>query len=149
MARSPDHQVVFRDYPIWIWLIGVMTLAVTAGVIEKAWERILFSLAGIVIIAFASILTVSVNRRQNTLSLHYRSLFRASTRAYPLSEIGLVRVAEDREGERMYRVELILFSGDVVPLRGYYTAGKGHHERRALRLRAATGVRSEITTLIA
>src|SRR5207247_2049787 len=79
------------------------------------------------------------------LNLRYRSLIRGSTKAYPLNEISLVNVAQDWEGERMYRLELILWSGQVVPLRTFYSVGKGHHERRARRLRSELRVGGEVS----
>ena len=72
MAMSSDEQVVFKDYPLWLWLPGVVTLALAAGIPEKAWERLLLALMGVVLIAFASILTVTVDHRRGTLNLHYR-----------------------------------------------------------------------------
>jgi len=144
MPICSNEQVVFKDYPLWFWLPGVVTLAFAAGIAEKAWERLLLALMGVVLIAFASILTVTVDHRGGTLNLHYRSLFRVSTKAYPLSEICFVNVAEDSEGERMYRVELILRSGQVVPLRNGYSVGKARKERRAQRLQFMLRVGSEV-----
>ena len=141
---SSNEQVVFKDYPLWLWLPGALTLVLAPGIAEKAWERLVLALMGIVLIAFASILTVTVDHGRGTLNLHYRSLFRVSTRAYPFSEICFVNVAEDSEGERMYRVELILRSGQIVPLRNAYSVGKARKERRAQRLRSVLRVGSEV-----
>ena len=141
MTSWSDEQVVFKDYPLWLWLTGVVALALSAGplgavIVEHSWERLLIALIGVALIGFASILTVTVDRRQETLNLHYRSLFRDSTTAYPFSEICFVDVVEDSEGERMYRVELILRSGQAVPLRYGYTGGKARKDRLAQRLRS-------------
>ena len=144
MATSSNEQVVFRDYPLLFWLFGVAFALAGAAVGEKVPEVLLLALVGVVLIAFASILTVTVDHRRGTLNLHYRSLFRVSTKACPLSEICFVNVAEDREGERMYRVELILRSGEVVPLRQGYEVGKAHYERQAQRLRSVLRVGSEV-----
>lgn len=142
MAVNPHEQVVFRDYPEMSWLFGLITLAAgtIAGIAERNWDYHLFTLIGIVIIALGPILTVTVDHRRGMLILRYRSLFRVLTKAYPLSEICFVNVAEDREGERMYRLELILRSGQTVPLRSWYSVGKGHYERRARRLQSALRV---------
>ena len=95
-------------------------------------------------IAFASILTVTVDYDQGNLNLHYRSLFRLSTKVFQLSEVCLVEVVEDNERERMYRIELILQSGEVVPLRGFYSVGKRRKKRRAKRILTAIQVGSRI-----
>jgi hypothetical protein len=132
-----SEQVVFREYPILLWLFGIMGIVVAAFVAQTVWELLLLEPLGVAMVGFASILTVSVENKRGTLSLRYRSLFRMSTKVYPLNEISFVNVAQDREGERMYRLELILQSGEVVPLRWGYIVGKKHQERRAQRLRSA------------
>src|SRR5262249_27165231 len=69
---------------------------------EKMSELLLFSLAGLAIIGFASILTITVDTRLQTLHLRYWSPLRVSTKVYPLNEIGFVNVVEDNEKERMF-----------------------------------------------
>jgi hypothetical protein len=126
--------VVFSEYPLLFWGMTLPVFFVAAFVPDV---RVVFVLVGIAAIAFASILTVRVDYARQTLSLHYRSPIRASKKEYQLSEIVFVKVAEDREGEGMYRIELILQSGEVVPLRSGYTTGKTDKERRAQRIRSA------------
>ena len=143
MQRSSEGDVVLREYPLWIWLPGLVTIAVTSMLPLDFWERVLFQLVGVALVACPSVLTIGVQRRQQTLTLHYRSLIAHSTRMYRFDEIVFIRVAEDREGERMYRVELALRSGRVVPLQYGYSAGRARKERRAQRLREALGVGGE------
>src|SRR5437660_3227367 len=133
---SSTEQVVFRHYPLGPWLFGMVTLTAT-GIAVRGWELLLFVPIGVALIGFACILTVTVDRARGTLNLHYRSPFRASTKTYPVSEICFVNVVEDSEGEGMYRLELGLWSGQVVPLRSWYSGGKASNERRAQRLRSA------------
>jgi hypothetical protein len=74
--RLDYEEVVFRDYPLGPWLIGVIAIA-AATVVEitlKAWDVLLFALVGVLVIAFASILTVTVDRKRGTLNLHYSRL---------------------------------------------------------------------------
>ena len=132
-----NEQVVFREYPVLLWLFGIMGIVVGAFVAQTVWELLLLEPMGVAMVGFASILTVTVDHARGTLSLGYRSLFRTSTKVYPLNEICFVNVAQDREGERMYRLELTLQSGEVVPLRWGYIAGKKYQERRAQRLQSA------------
>lgn len=35
---SSNEQVVFKDYPLWLWLPGVVTLALAAAIAENAWS---------------------------------------------------------------------------------------------------------------
>jgi hypothetical protein len=150
MTVSSDVQVVFKDYPLTLWLFGVLFLLTGAAFpfgqdAPGAQGRVVMWLGGVLLIAFPSILIVTVDRTRGMLNLRYRALIRGSTKAYPLNEISFVEVAQDREGERMYRLELILRSGQVVPLRSSYSIGKGHYERRARRLRSALGVGGQVS----
>ena len=144
MATNSNDKIVLNEYPLWLWPIGLGTAVSTAWIPETTWERLLFALIGLALIGFDSILTFTVDHRGGTLKLHYRSLLRVSTKAYPLSEICFVNVAEDSEGERMYRVELILRSGQAVPLRNGYSVGKARKDRLAQRLRSVLRVGSEV-----
>lgn len=144
---SSTEKIVFREYPIWIWFIGALVLVVAAMTAisgDGVLGPIVSSLIGFLFIAFASILTVTVDYDQGNLNLHYRSLFRLSTKVFPLSEVCLVEVVEDNERERMYRIELILQSGEAVPLRGFYSVGKRRKKRRAQRILTAIQVGSRI-----
>jgi hypothetical protein len=143
MESPYNEQVVFRDYPLTLWLFGIPFLlvgTVFAGIPVERDLGIALLLGGVVFIALPSILTVTVEPARGMLNLRYRSLIRASTKMYPLNEISVVNVAEDSEGERMYRLELFLRSGEVVPLRWGYLVGKRRHERQAHRLRSVLGL---------
>jgi hypothetical protein len=137
------EQVVHREYPLLFWFFGAMFLVVDAVVMKEVSERLLMGLGGIGFIGFGSVLTVTVDHAKRTLTLRYRSLFRPLTRTYPFREISYITVSEDREGERMYRVELILWSREIVPLRSGYSIGRGRKERIAEKLRSALGISSD------
>jgi hypothetical protein len=134
------EHVVHREYPLLFWFFGAMFLVVDAVVMKEVSERVLMGLGGVGFIGFGSVLTVTVDRAKRTLTIRYRSLFRPSTRTYPFGEISYVTVSQDGEGERMYRVELVLRSGEVVPLRSGYSIGRARKERIAEKLRSALGI---------
>ena len=136
---SPDEQVVFRDYPLIFWLVGMVPLFAAGVIVDELSARIIFAVLGFSAIAFASVLTVTVDWRRSTLNLHYRSLVRDSTKSYSLRDISFVNVKEDK-GEGNYRVELFLWSGEIVPLRSTYTAVRRSKERQARQLRSALGI---------
>jgi hypothetical protein len=138
MTVSSNEQVVFRDYPLSLWLLGVVAI-VGAFAPETVGVRLIFGLMGIAAIGLISLLTVTFDHTRGTLSLHYRSLLRVSTKTYAWNEICFVNVKEDR-GESAYRVELILRSGQVVPLRSWYSSGRAHRERQAQQLRSVLRV---------
>lgn len=144
---SRTEKIVFRDYPIWSWYVGALVLAVAAMTAlwgHSVWELAVTSLIGFLFIAVASVLTVTVDYVQGNLTLRYRSLFRRSSKVFPLSEVCLVEVVEDNDRERMYRLELILQTGEVVPLRYFYSVGKRRKKRRAKRILTAVQVGSRM-----
>ena len=73
--------------------------AITVISRDSVWTIIVLLLIGFLVSAFASILTVTVDHNQGNLNLHYRSLFRRSTKVFPVNEICLVDVVEDNERE--------------------------------------------------
>ena len=136
MAVPAKEEVLFKDYPKLFPFCGVLILFVSQVVPDTIWERILMTVIGIVLIGLGSILTVVVDHRRGELHLQYRSFFRARTKTYPLNDISFVNVSEDSEGEKMYRLELILTSGQIVPLTYEYSVGKRGKERRAEKIRS-------------
>ncbi len=139
MTVSSNEQVVFRDYPLILWLMGVIAVVVGIWIRESIVVRLVFVLMGVAAIGFMSVLTVAVDHTRGTLTLHYRALFRRSTKVYSVTDVCFVNVVEDR-GEGNYRLELALRSGEVVPLRSGYTPGKAGKERLAQRLWSALRV---------
>src|SRR5438270_734221 len=144
---SSDEQVVFRSYPSVFWLFGLGMIVIGNVVGESALDRALLSLVGAVALAFPSALTVTVDARQGVVNLRYLSLVRRSIKTNALAEICAVNVSEDWEGERMYRMELVLCSGQIIPLQNGYSVGKAGKERRAQRLRSALGLGTEVRLL--
>ena len=138
MAREDD--IVFKEYPLWLWLTGTMTTIVALLLPLTFWEHALFLSIGLALIAFPSILSVTVDRGHETLALRYRSLFRTSMQIFRFDEIAGLNISEDSEGERMYRVELVLQSGRVIPLQYGFSIGRARKERRARRLRDALAI---------
>ena len=128
-----DEQILFRDYPLVFWVMGAF--AIVAGVLmrETIMLRVIFALLGVAGVGLGSVLTVRSDPRRRALELCYWSLFRRSIKSYAWDEICSVRVKEDI-GEGNFRVELVLCSGEVVPLRNWYSPGKARHGRTARKL---------------
>jgi hypothetical protein len=140
MALHSNEQIVFRDHPLMFWFFGILPLGIAVLTHEILWKRLLLVLAGLAVIGLAPVLTVAVDSARGILHLHYRSPLRSYTKTFSLNEIGFVRIAEIRDSNRMFRVELILLSGEVVPLRKGYATGKAGKKRQAKKLRSALGI---------
>ena len=139
-TTTSEPTALFTDYPVWIWLTGVMTVGVGIAAPDTVWQRALFGAAGFVIVALAPVLTVVVDRNQRTLTLFYRSLLRSSIQVYPFEDILAIEVPRDAEDKWMSRIVLTLRPGQIAPLRSYVTTGWRSKERRAQRLRDAMRV---------
>src|SRR4051812_1403506 len=137
-AQKNGEQVVYRDYPLLLWFLGVIAL-ILSWVADEFVGRLVFALLAMASIGFMSILTVAVDHTRGTLDLRYRALFRDSTKVYSVNDVCLVTVVEDG-GEGTYRIQLVLRSGEKVPLRSSYSAGKRGKERVARRLRSELGI---------
>src|SRR5437016_1205415 len=94
---SSTEQVVFKDYPLGVWLTGIAALVLGVVIPDRIWERILFVVIAFPFIGFVPILTVTVDPMREALQLRYRSLFRVSTRVFSFSEIYSANVREDWE----------------------------------------------------
>lgn len=133
-----EEQTVFRDYPLTFWLMGMLSIVAGAFMRETAVVREVFIVLGIVAAGFAPVLTVTCDRRRQELELGYWALFRRSVKSYEWSEICSIGVKEDT-GEGNFRVQLFLTSGEVVPLRQWYSPGKARHARLARKLESSLG----------
>ena len=67
---NPNERIVFRDYPVGVWFTGMIALAVAviSFITNEVWQAFGVALIGFVIVAFGSVLTVTVDepRRPET-----------------------------------------------------------------------------------
>jgi hypothetical protein len=77
--------------------------------------------------------TLVVDRSRRTVTVTHRGQLRHTVEQYPVAAVADVRVTKERErkGEPVYRVELVLHTGSVVP------ASRPHLRDRAECMRAA------------
>jgi hypothetical protein len=137
----PDEHILTRDYPLVFWAVGTLAIAIGSLVDETIGVRATFVVLGVLAVGFAPVLTVTSDRLRRTLTLRYQSLFRHWMKSYAWDDICGVGVHDDG-GEGTYRVELFLQSGERVPLRSWYRAGKWRHQRLARKLESLLGEKS-------
>jgi hypothetical protein len=150
MALDPQKEVILKDYPIGLWLGGGISIAMSLMLVlfvggqdeEMRWPLLISMVIGLPLALLGAVLTVSLDSGRGVLHLHYRSLLHHSTKEYPVSDVAAVLIGSSRssKGGRTYRVELVLKSGERVPLRSYYSSGRDGKESQAARLRAALGL---------
>lgn len=85
--------------------------------------------------------TLVVNRSRRTVTVTHRGQVRHTVEQYPVAAVSDVRVTKERErnGEPVYRVELVLHTGSVVPASRINLRDRAECMRAAERLWNALG----------
>ncbi len=130
-ASAPD-QLIVREYPFLFWLLGggSMLFGLLDALQAGHLPGLLFFLIGAALILFlAPVVTVVVDKGRGTLSIRRRTLLRNQVREIRLHDIATIQAdsmtSRTRGGgyRRAFRLELVLVSGEKIPLQGYYTGG--------------------------
>ena len=127
VATHPGRNGTFRGWAIQVSL-GVFGVAAAAAGIWVCWR--------------AAVFTLVLDRTRDTVTLTRRDLFRRTVEQYSAKAILEVRVTKEREGKAdpVYRVELVLDTGSVVPLSPCDAHDREGCMRAADRLWAALGL---------
>ncbi len=141
--NGKDSQLVVRDFPILLWILGLVFAGFSAfGLLEGGPPVLLvFSAVGLAFLLFASVLTITADRITRTLKLEYRSALHRCLKQFSFDEIvgiGVERISS-RKGYT-YRVTLKQKDGQVIPFRSSSSSGSGKKEQQAARLRDFLGV---------
>jgi hypothetical protein len=132
MSTSAPDQLIIREYPFLFWLLGGGSILVglLAALRDGHLSGLLYFLIGAGLILFlAPIVTVTVDKMHGTLSIQRRTLLRNQVREIQLHDIATIQadsmISRTRGGgyRRAFRLELVLVSGEKIPLQGYYTGG--------------------------
>jgi hypothetical protein len=145
-------RLLIQDSPRSRWVLGGFFAAAGGLVIAAAFDWVaddwsllpsarlgLGLLGGLAVAAGAWVswraprFTLVVDRSRRTVTVTHRGQLRHTVEQYPVAAVADVRVTKERErkGEPVYRVELVLHTGSVVP------ASRPHLRDRAECMRAA------------
>jgi hypothetical protein len=88
--------------------------------------------------------TLEVDRRSDRVRLRRRGIGGRRTCAWSIRDVEAIRLAESRDDEDspVFRVQVVLRDGQVVPVSLLWTHGREAAEAVVTRLRAALGVRA-------
>ena len=146
MPPAALNRMQIRDYPIVLWIVGGIFMAVGVWMgfkREAMWISTLFFIIGaLVALVLGSITTVIADKEAGTVTLRNRTVFRNVIKEYAISEINSVEVehSRDNDGGTTYRVALLTTSGESVPFHSYYTSGYTGKEAQAKKLRDFLGL---------
>lgn len=140
LNENKQERLTIREYPVAFWLVGAIGIGMGLAFVVGGASRIfgtIEGLVGVLFILLSSITTVIADRQAGSLTIRYRSLMNSSLKEYLLTEVGSVEVERDRGGEggSVYRIAVVLKTGEHVPLHSYYSSGYSGKERKARRLR--------------
>jgi hypothetical protein len=143
---NTSDQLVIREFPITIWIFGLLDLAVGAYLYFTAptqWIALLILAAlFLLVFAFASILVVKADRAASTLTISRISLFRRYARQIPISDIAAIQLesSSSQDSTSTYRIVVITKGNEIVPFRSSYSSGSWSKEAKVKRLREFLGV---------
>jgi hypothetical protein len=145
-------RLLIQDSPRSRWVFGGL-FAATGGLalvaafdwVANDWSLLPAARLGLVLVGGLAVaagawvswraprFALVVDRSRRTVTITHRGSIRHTIEEYPVAAVADVRVTKERErkGEPVYRVELVLHTGSVVP------ASRPHRRDRAECMRAA------------
>lgn len=147
--QSQDNNVLFRDVPYFLWIFGLFFGGIGGTIVTASgapiWMAVIFIGVGLALVVFVPILTVSLDRNSGVLILKRTGILTRSTRELRINQISDIyistKVSSDSDGtSTTYQVNILLESGEVIPLRKYSSSGYRGKAKRAAQLREAVGL---------
>ncbi len=146
---NKDISLTVRDWPILFWIFG--TALLVEGITfflplaegqAAFWVRAVLVLAGLAILLFSPVLTVTADRVTQTLTITHRSPLRAKQRELLFSQIDSIDLDYSRgsRGGTTYRIVVTLKSGETIPFHSYYSSGAYGMQKKVNRLRSFLGM---------
>ena len=140
MANTDVDRLAIREYPIWIWLSGLVT-CLTGAYVSRGSNGLVPGVITILIglllvLVIAHIVFIDADRNDGCLRIRYVSALHRQQKELPVNDIAAVEVesSSSKEGGNAYRVVFRLHSGEIVPLYSFFSAGYRSKEKRARRL---------------
>jgi len=151
IAETPARLLI-QDSPRSRWALGGLfaaagglAIAAAVGWVANDWSLLPLARLGLGLVGGLAVaagawvswraprFTLVVDRFRRTVTVTHCGQVRHTVEQYPVAAVADVRVTKERErtGEPVYRVELVLHTGSVVP------ASRPHLHDRAKCMRAA------------
>jgi hypothetical protein len=154
--NTQNSRLVFRDYPLFNWVVGVFFLALGASYIPyllkgtSAASTIITIVElgiGLFLILTGSIVAVKADRTTQVLTIGSRSILSGSNKEILFANIDAVqlemsstRSRSSRRSDPTYRIVVICKDGQTIPFHSYYSSGTGSKMKEVEKLRAFLGV---------
>jgi len=151
MPSEPSNRLQIRSYPIVLWIIGGIFIAIglyLLGAQESIWAGAICLIIGLLLaLVLGSITTILVDKDTGIFTLRNRSIFRNMVKEYFINEITSIEIEQNRsdDGGATYRVAIITKNGESIPFHSYYTSGYRGKERQAQKLRDFLGLTRAMT----
>lgn len=146
MAETDANKLVIREYPIWLWLSGLITCLIGVYVLRGKEGMIPGAIAiliGLILaLVIAHIVMIDADKNDGSLRIRYVAVLHRENKEFLLSDIAAVDVesSSGSEGGYVYRVVFTLRTGEIAPLYSFYSSGYRSKEKRARRLSEFIGV---------
>lgn len=146
-----DSQLVLRDIPIFLWLLGLIFAGVGFLIYFDGGKApamgLVFAAIGLGCLLFPGILTITADRIRRTLRLEYRSALRYKLKEVLFDEIAGIyvrRSASHNKGGRSSTYGMVIKNkdGKEIPFHSYSSSGSKRKERQARQLRDFIGIQA-------
>lgn len=146
--QGQNENLVFKDTPYSIWLIGIFFGGLGAYFLifrnTPIYLPIIFIGIGLLLLLLSSILTVTVDRSSGTLVIKKAGIIVHSQREIEISMIEDIYIAQktstDEDGtSTTYQIRIVLNTGEEVPLRKYSSGGYRKKAEQVQQLQQAIG----------
>lgn len=147
--QSQSGNLVIRDVPYGLWIFGFIfaSIGIYIGFFAGApiIFPIIFGVAGLAMILFVPILTITVDRSSGLLTLQRTGILRRSIDEIRINQIEDIylkeNISHDDDGTSVtYQTIIALEDGTQIPLRRYTSSGYRKKEKRVQLLKDAIGL---------
>lgn len=128
-----ENEIKFRDYPILMWLFGLIStgFCIYSLVANFSPQALIMGISiaalGFLPLIFFYALTIAADRQTRMLTLDYRSLLLHSVNEIRFDDIASIRVDSRRSSgdghNTVYCILAELKNGETIPFRAYYSSG--------------------------
>ena len=144
---AKSSELVIKDKPILLMVITVVTLGVGVYFYLRYpayWMVLAITVVTtMVLFSVIPIVEIRADRDSRTLTITRRFPFRVTHQRLAFDDIQAIHLSSSvgyESSNKIYRIEVMLKNGDVIPIRKVYSSGKTRKEAMAKQISDFTGI---------
>jgi hypothetical protein len=146
-------KLIIRDYPVRLWVFSVIITGLGVfSYFQSNGQWLLLAIsaaAGFLIIAFASVMTLRIDKTSGNLTISNHSVLSHDRKEIPIDSVALVQVEQgvtqrdDGSSGLIYQIVIVLKDNKKIPLRPTFSGSYMKKQRNTQRLREFLGLDDE------